>query len=316
MRIAIRADASQTIGTGHIMRMLTLAQACNEDAVTFYLYECPVHLLAMIEAVATVEWLPSLEIQAFITRCRDAVIILDHYGITASDERLITQNTRGYLIAIDDTYTPHDAPCVINPNIYAKAEKYPKRIKYLGGAPFSLLRSEFFAHQTQSIRYELLITLGGSTLMHPLLRRILTALSRFKSWRCCVVLGGNEPFVYHHLPQHITVLARSEQMAMLMRQSRCVICAGGGTIKEALALKKPILALRVANNQRYNMAYVQQHRLAWVRNWQNSTPINKIADDINSFLKYRSHLLRTRVEKKALEFGATNVVCDAIKALV
>lgn len=201
MHIALRTDASLQIGTGHVMRCLTLADALREYGAecTFICRPHPGHLLELIAqrghlAVALpapstgsaqtpavpahAAWLGTdWETDAQDTRqaLGDKVwdwLVVDHYALERSWEQVVRPVCQR-LMAIDDLADrPHDCDLLLDQNLGRTAEDYlgllnPHTITLIGPR-YALLRPEFAKLRAQSLarRAEpqlkhLLITMGG-----------------------------------------------------------------------------------------------------------------------------------------------------------
>lgn len=182
MRVAIRADASLQIGTGHVMRCLTLADTlrANGATVCFVCRALPDVLSALIgehghavillpdaagepmflegkDATAHAAWLGVSQerdaretMQALEKDGRHDWIIVDHYGLDARWEKAVRPCTEG-LLAIDDLADrPHDCDVLLDQNYYEDmASRYdglvPAGCIRLLGSRYALLRGEFNA---------------------------------------------------------------------------------------------------------------------------------------------------------------------------
>ncbi len=180
MKVAIRADASLQIGTGHVMRCLTLADTLRENGATvrFVCRTLPDSLAALIrdhghavvllsEATgATVSLLTSdapphaawLGVsqeqdandtkQALEGHGRYDWIIVDHYGLDARWETAVRPCAKGLFVIDDLADRPHDCDVLLDQNYYEDmASRYdglaPASCIRLLGSRYALLRGEF-----------------------------------------------------------------------------------------------------------------------------------------------------------------------------
>ncbi|PXY00347.1 UDP-2,4-diacetamido-2,4,6-trideoxy-beta-L-altropyranose hydrolase [Halomonas sp. LBP4] len=177
--VAFRADASLEIGTGHVMRCLTLAEALAAQGAEchFLCREHPGHLIEAIEARGfTAHRLPMVRQEGAAARKDDAQpdhthwlgttweqdaeacrpllahlapdwLVVDHYALDARWEAaVLPERTR--LLAIDDLADrPHCAGLLLDQNLGRAAEDYaglvPMACQVLAGPQFALLRPEF-----------------------------------------------------------------------------------------------------------------------------------------------------------------------------
>lgn len=178
MRVAIRADASLQIGTGHIMRCKMLADEWRgrHADVRFLCREYPGHLIpplrdagypiAVLPAPAIsgsmrdggrndyAAWL-SVEQSNDARQTLEALgdfrpdwLIVDHYGLDATWERLIKPRVGNVLVIDDLANRPHDCNVLLDQNFFADMESrysglVPAQARRLLGPRFALLRPEF-----------------------------------------------------------------------------------------------------------------------------------------------------------------------------
>ena len=180
MKVLIRTDASNLIGSGHVIRCLTLGHYLQESGcdVAYACRELPGHLCDLIEshgfAVYRMEppqeyqhsrqgsvddysaWLgvsaeqDAQETRAILARLGEQVdwIVLDHYSLDRSwEERL--RSLCGYVAVIDDLANrPHDCDLVIDQNFYLDSlTRYNSLVsegcRKLLGPQYAILRPEF-----------------------------------------------------------------------------------------------------------------------------------------------------------------------------
>lgn len=197
--VAFRTDASTQIGTGHVMRCLTLADALRERGAKcrFVSREHPGNLLDLVrerghEALALpidirtsrepltahTGWLNGdVETDAQETRAalaESAVdwLIVDHYGIDARWERQLRAACRKLMVIDDLANRPHDCDLLLDQNLGRSIQDYaplvPCNCTVLAGPKHALLRPEFASQRPYSLArrakaelQHVLITMGG-----------------------------------------------------------------------------------------------------------------------------------------------------------
>lgn len=179
MRVLIRADASIAIGSGHIARCMTLAEALRKDGaeVVFACRQLPGHLLQRLEdqgfaahslpgtyPQATLEepqpavdieaplpWQADIDALAAVlgAQARFDWLIVDHYGLDARWES-VARKFADHLMAIDDLANrPHAVDLLLDQNFSAQVvdQAYAPWIaaecKAMLGPRFALLREQF-----------------------------------------------------------------------------------------------------------------------------------------------------------------------------
>jgi UDP-2,4-diacetamido-2,4,6-trideoxy-beta-L-altropyranose hydrolase len=155
--ILFRADSSSTIGTGHIMRDLVLAEQFEDTNIIFATQDLPGNINYKIEEKNyVIEILNSNnidELTNIIEKYSIEMIIIDHYGIDHNYEKALKAITGVMIFVLDDTYEKHHCDILLNHNIYADSSRYknlvPEYCKLRCGAKFTLLREEFKSEKTK-----------------------------------------------------------------------------------------------------------------------------------------------------------------------
>ena len=175
MNVAIRADASHEIGTGHVMRCLTLADSlCRRGAaVSFLCREPPGNLCDQIEAagfrmhrlspaptgeppgdsLAAIRKHWRLDAELTCTALRDAratpdLLVVDHYALDERWERQLRPLARRMLIIDDLADRRHDCDVLVDPGLHdTPGTRYealvPPNTRVFVGPAYALLRPEF-----------------------------------------------------------------------------------------------------------------------------------------------------------------------------
>ena len=288
MRVLIRADASVTIGSGHIARCLTLANMLRSDGadVRFACRELPGHLLQRLadqgyvayalparygaeesgNIEASLPW--AADLAALAERLADAPrfdwLIVDHYGLDARWEKA-ARGVADRIMAIDDLANrPHAVDILLDQNYSAQAIDQPyttwvgPECRTFLGPRFALLREEF---QCEPIvikpRVErVLVNFGGFDAAGQVYAAML-ALQGFDELQVDFVAGLHNP---HWLAMSDLAACRPEwrlhtltgDFFALMQAADLFIGAGGGTTWERAALGLPTICVSVANNQQLN----------------------------------------------------------------
>lgn len=215
MKVAFRTDASLTIGTGHVMRCLTLADAVRRRGADclFLSRSHPGHLHREVEArgypvmdlgktdpMSTAyapldyqSWLGvDWEVDAADTgKAIEGLpidwLVVDHYGIDSQWELALRPRGRR-LMALDDLANrDHQVDALLDQNLGRAAIDYEDRVPdsttLMMGPMFSLLRPDFKALRLNSLAKRgprspkrVLITMGGVDRDNAT-GRVLTALA-------------------------------------------------------------------------------------------------------------------------------------------
>ncbi len=283
--ILIRADASPTIGTGHVMRCLAVAEALRDQG-----HEA---LFAAVESTPAIDRRLSADgfrhvsiagpvgqaadlaaTRSLLRREHGTAVMLDGYRFGEA-YRVGLQAAGARVLAWDDLGdgTPLHADLVVNAAPQAAALPYdamaPGAVLLLGPGYAPLRREVRLAAQaprrTIADRPVLLVTFGGSDplrLTGPVLQAL--AKERPDGCRIVAVVGGSNPQA-----SEVTALAADgvsveidcPRMGALMADCGLAVSAGGGTMGELAALAVPTLLVVTADNQA--MASGDAAELGW-----------------------------------------------------
>lgn len=201
MKIVIRVDASIQIGTGHVMRCLTLAEALKQQGhqVSFicrahFGHVIPriqesgfsVHVLSQPERVNTeggekfsyVSWLGVTQTEdaqaclPIVTTIQPDWIIVDHYALDSVWHQVLRKQTQKIMVIDDLANRVHDCDLLLDQTVGRTSEIYrdcvPNHCQLLLGTHYGLLRTEFSQWRERSLSRRIvpelkriLITLGG-----------------------------------------------------------------------------------------------------------------------------------------------------------
>lgn len=176
MHVAIRADASVDIGSGHVMRCLALAGELQRSGakVTMVSRAHPGFLTGPVAAAGCrLILLPSSNISPVaasskyaswlgVSQADDALqtfdalaalggcdlLMVDHYGLDVRWEAALRPQTKRLMVIDDLADRSHDADLLLDQNLHAEMEKryadfVPSGCKRLLGPSYALLRLEF-----------------------------------------------------------------------------------------------------------------------------------------------------------------------------
>ena len=179
-RLVLRTDASASVGTGHLMRMLALAQAWRDAGgnVTAIVGEAPAALLdtladegIRVEAAGSRSGPAAEPLAAALAEDADAVGAIDLAVVTAADLEPLQEGTSTRTLLVDDLARLEEYPVglVLNQNAHADRSAYPRggSADFLLGLHYVLLRREFRERPpgrraVRSKASRLLVTFGGA----------------------------------------------------------------------------------------------------------------------------------------------------------
>lgn len=287
--VAFRVDASVSIGAGHVMRCLTLADALRDKGFACYFF-CRDLVGHMVSEIAgrghNVTLLPTpiaerrdtwlgVDCQFDASQCASAIseimpkwLVVDHYGLDQIWEEEL-QALGPKIMVIDDlSNRPHMADLLLDQTHARHVRDYfglvPDTCEILCGAQYALLRPTFaeLRKQTLSRRHRataktLLLSMGGYDANNAT-GRIVDFLSTRKDLPfkfVDVVLGSQAPWLddvrrqIRTLPFHAALHVDTPAMPNLIAQADLCIGAAGTSAWERCALGLPSILVVLADNQ-------------------------------------------------------------------
>lgn len=322
MNIWIRADSSYSMGTGHIMRCLTLAGglAARGGQITFICRELPGNLADYIRGQGyAVELLPPPDDPSYaafwlqvdwrtdalqtVQRLEGAApidcLIVDHYGIDKRWEAWV-QGKAKKIVAIDDLADrPHECDLLLDPNPSAARDRYqgllPAYCMKLTGTCYTLLRPEFRAAKLGLAERDgginrVLVFFGGTDPTGETLKALQALQSpAFANLQLDVVAGGMNcrkddiAALCDSMPQ-ASFHCQIDYMADLMQKADLSIGAGGSTTWERCYLGLPSLCIITADNQREITALVHAQGAALCLGKSNEVTAQAIEQGLKAML--------------------------------
>lgn len=265
--IMVRADASSTIGTGHIMRDLVLAKRYfPKDQVIFATraLEGNINRKILQEGYA-VELLRSSDKEEFfgvVERMKPKQVVIDNYGFTLEDEKAFKQRFPHIKLTVfDDDYRDHFCDEIVNHNIGADKSRYsnPGIVTLIP----PLIREEFYKEKRckREKIYDVFIAMGGADTAQ-LNIPIIEALP--KSYKVAVVTtsanaGLQKLKEYAQNRPNVTLHIDSNEIAKIMNQSQVAIVTPSVIVHEVLFMQLPFIAIKTAQNQDDIYRYLKNH---------------------------------------------------------
>lgn len=288
MNVVIRTDASLEIGTGHVMRCLTLAKQLEREGaeVTFICRDFfgnsisfiqsqgfNVHILKSYESHNYLRWgrdnwkqdaqETGLVIQKFKKKLE--LLIVDHYSLDAKWESEHRSKVKHILVIDDLADRPHDCDMLLDQNYYLNMQNrykglVPDSCVQLLGPNYVLLRDEFLTIDLQKIKRDgnvknILIFFGGTDPTGETLKTLQAIKTlNISDIEFNVVIGASNP-QKEKIEQvckqmsNVNFYCQVNNMAELMVEADLAIGAGGTSSWERCFLGLPSILIIVAENQ-------------------------------------------------------------------
>jgi UDP-2,4-diacetamido-2,4,6-trideoxy-beta-L-altropyranose hydrolase len=278
VNILFRTDASIEIGTGHVMRCLSLAKALHEKGmnVSFFCREKSGDLCKYIEMSgfsvfrlkSDPHWITdALEVINIIKQIEKIDwLIVDQYVLDHRWEKKVKPYIKRIMVIDDLANRKHDCKLLLDQNLVESwKNRYddlvPKDCIKLLGPEFALLRPEFKSERNQTkIRtgevQRIFVFLGGSDPTNTTIK-VLKAIYHLNrpEIKVDVIVGNSNPNkddIKDYCAKHpnINYYLQTNQIASLMRIADLAIGAGGSTTWERCCLGLPSIVLAIADNQK------------------------------------------------------------------
>lgn len=281
MNIVIRTDASIEIGTGHVMRCLTLAKQLKRHGaeVTFVCCEFEGNSISYLQGegidVAVLpsikdsfQWQLDAEETIGVIKEMDIevdLVIVDHYGLDSKWENRLRCFTKKIMVIDDLADRPHDCDLLLDQNYYLNMnERYEKFVPahciQMIGPNYVLFRDEFLQvadkqkERTGEIN-NILVFFGGTDPTGETIKTLdaIDALN-IHEVKIDVVVGAANPKCYEiekicNEMSNVNFYCQISNMAELMWQADLAIGAGGSTTWERCLVGLPSLTVVLAENQ-------------------------------------------------------------------
>ncbi|MFJ7970431.1 UDP-2,4-diacetamido-2,4,6-trideoxy-beta-L-altropyranose hydrolase [Psychrobacillus sp. NPDC096389] len=289
MNVFIRTDASIQIGSGHVMRCLTLAKQLEKYNVNVkfvcrnidgnminYIAQQGFDVFTLFTEIDTIshwdwtreQWHDDAKETISIIQLEQKTVdmlIVDHYSIDIKWERQLRPFVNNIMVIDDVADRNHDCDLLLDQNYYSDMENryknlVPKDCIQLLGPNNALLREEFLEINPAKYKRDgtiknIFIFFGGSDITGETLKT-LYAIEKYmeKNITFNIVIGTANPFknqikLFCDQYDNINLHCNIDYMARLMAHADLAIGAGGTASWERIYLRLPAIVVILANNQ-------------------------------------------------------------------
>ncbi|MBW4080593.1 UDP-2,4-diacetamido-2,4,6-trideoxy-beta-L-altropyranose hydrolase [Paenibacillus sp. S150] len=354
MNIIFRVDSSYEMGTGHVMRCLTLANELEKEKakVSFICRDLPgnlinyitdkgypVFLLPFQTDRTNASWLQvdwqtdAMETAQILIKSPPVdCLIIDHYGIDQRWETFIEENVKKIVVIDDLANRPHRCSIVLDQNCSDAEDRYkdlvPKNCVKLVGTRYAIFRPEFRLAKKQLADRDgrinrILVFFGGTDPTHETLK----TLQAFQNWSDFPTSGMLVDVVVGEMNQDrgsiqqmcgrmpgVTYHCQIDYMAALMGKADLSIGAGGSATWERCYLGLPSLLIITADNQMEITKLVHERGAACCLGVSAEVTAKRIGNGISTMLA--NPLLVKEMSEKALELMGEDKFNDVIKMIM
>lgn len=344
MKVVFRVDASSSIGLGHLMRCLTLAEELikNGNEVLFIMRNATSEVYEIIKSKGVncksyysqelkIDWetdsihtINFLEENNFLTDW----IIIDHYDLDDNWEQRLRPFTKKIMVIDDLANRKHDCDVLLDQNYYLNMEErysglVPEHCKLLLGPSYAILRTEFISAKEKKRKRErvntILVSFGGSDPKYQTLRilKILHSLNLSEIKIEVVVGNANEQreeiCAFCKEKPNMFVHLQPRNLASLILNADFGIGSGGVSLWERCFLGLPSIVIVVAENQIETVEAVASKKGIINLGWYEQLEDEQIKHSIEMFISHSGNL--QMVEKNALQIIGDNSHFNIVNVL-
>ena len=261
----LRADASSSIGVGHVMRSLSLGEALLDEGfgVELVSFELAPSLQSLatscgVEVVELTCAPRSSEDAQFVLQRNANIVVVDGYEFSREFFAVLEASSTPFAIIDDNAETNAQSPsAVINQNPHASASMYAHlqgEPKMLLGLQYAMVRKEVrevAAMNLPSHEGEVFVAMGGADFL-GLTAPIVEALA--ETGLQIRVAVGHANTQRAHIQKladqlgNVTLIEQQDYVSSLA-SAHVAVLAAGSSLWEACAVGTPSIGLVVADNQ-------------------------------------------------------------------
>lgn len=261
----LRADASSSIGVGHVMRSLSLGEALLDEGfgVELVSFELAPSLQSLarscgVEVVEPTCAPRSSEDAQFVLQRNANIVVVDGYEFSREFFAVLEASSTPFAVVDDNAETNAQSPsAVINQNPHASASMYAHlqgNPKLLLGLHYAMVRKEvreIAAMNLPSREGEVFVAMGGADFL-GLTAPIVEALA--ETGLQIRVAVGHANTQRAHIQKladqfgHVSLIEQQDYVSSLA-SAHVAVLAAGSSLWEACAVGTPSIGLVVADNQ-------------------------------------------------------------------
>lgn len=330
-KVVIRADASDRVGAGHLMRSVALAQYLHSVGVEVLFLTSTMdakirqyldrqgfrteYLDLSLEACGT-----DLDLKKMLPRVPGDVdwVVLDNDYFGLDYQKAVRQRGSALLVIDDRNERQFSADLLVNHALDAESLKYDvPQGRALLGSSFAMIRQEFIRHPLSRDKgvKNLLVTLGGS-IQSGTGKKIMTAVEGLPF--DVRVFGGfsEKPQIAQRGTGNIEWIPATLEVAPHYDWADLAVCAGGGTCWELCFFGVVGIVGALAPHQLSVARSLERYGLFHAVGSYGEVSSADIAKALVDLAADPKRLDARRKEaKKLIDGKGTQRICDAMRAI-
>lgn len=300
-RTLFRCEASSTIGTGHVIRCLTLADTLAKAGWNC-VFASSDETTRTVPAILTAQYERILPEQITAQAALD-LLVIDGYQFDVAYEAFLRAHVKKILVIDDMTDRQHDCDLFMDQTHGREAQDYkslvPSSCIILTGAQYALLRPQFAqardaalaARKARAGKVERILILISGSDHDGVTLKALEAVTQLKTMSAIDVIIRRGAAIYAQADKiraahadKIRFLENVADMATLMTQADLCIGAGGTASWERCCLGLPTIIIEIAENQKQIAANIAASGAALNLGWHKDLSAKAIAKNINDLI--------------------------------
>lgn len=279
MKVVMRADASDLIGVGHVMRCVSLGIRLKSEGKRIHFISAEINdwLISWLQELdfgfshLPIECVRNTQLDAqlsalIVENLEECTwVVVDHYGLDSDWETVIKDKNKRIMVIDDVGRRAHSCNVLLDTSLRSTdIDDYSGRLLsktlVLSGPSYVILRPEFDNPSLVRFRSgeisKILIYFGGGNIDDEL-RKVTSAIRRSttKNLEVTVVLGKTQTHQeliddLSSIYSTIKIIDNSSDMANLIKEADLAIGTCGISAWERCALGLPALTVITADNQR------------------------------------------------------------------
>jgi UDP-2,4-diacetamido-2,4,6-trideoxy-beta-L-altropyranose hydrolase len=344
MNIVFRTDASFNIGTGHVMRCLTLADELRQKGtdINFICREEPGNMISYIKNRGyKVHQLPGeidIETDRRLTKeilskyeTKSDWLIIDHYDIDISYESPLRDHVKMIMVIDDLANRKHDCDLLLDQSHSKYDNRYndlvPEDCIQLLGPKCALLRPQFQMARVNLRKMDggvnrILVFMGGAD-SNKITSKALRAIHMLDRSEIAtdVVIGNLNPY-YNEIKTLTSKIPNTichhnvENMTKLMSSADLCIGAGGTTTWERCCVGLPTITIVLAENQKDISESLDKEGALINLGWYQNVTENNIKEVIEGLINNPQKMASMSDKSRSLVDGEGVIrVVDTITSI-
>jgi len=317
-RIIFRADADATIGFGHFIRTLALADILKDEYLCLFVTTNPtLYQIKEIEKICECIPLSTAWSKRFLAMIEeDDIVVLDNYFFSSETQKDIKEKG-AKLVCIDDLHDRHYyADAIINHSLNVSSDLYSAEpyTRFYFGLQYSLLRKPFLnaikarpKHWKDKSQMKIVISFGAADPLNliDIYINAIAVLPNVESIEA--IVGEKEDNLMNKIPKvKFRRNLSADSICKVFKRNDVAILSAGMIIREALACGIYVIGGYFVKNQIENyQGFVDANAIKGIGDMRKESAIaqtTELLSDKSLFMQQpQKNLFPTNIQENLLQ---------------